>query len=206
MYSPKTLKSNNSFPVLSGTKPININGFSYKNPPPFYLSKKYIEAIANYGEWYFEFASIFHETYKSPNYTADNFMKYFKDYCGIGYEIICYIPKTNNDPMGRWNWTNNEKKDIEIFVANNLSVEVKKTTIIHESLHALQEIDESFKRKISKYPLDLQTPIIERITNKTMVEIVLPKMEFLQCIKKGWTKKQISRHYNVSRQLVNNYF
>lgn len=204
MYSPVIPIAKPNFKPEEILLPENLNGYSYKNPPPQPLRPLYRKAIHEIGEWYFDYAHFFHNSFPRASYTADNFLKFFKENYGIGYIVRAYVPESETDPMGRWHWSEDQTV-IHIYVANNLSQVVQKTTIIHECLHVIQELDFAFTQEILKYPPELHTKIVERVTNKAMAEVVLPVLEYEQCIRKGWTHGQIADYYNVSMGLVKCY-
>jgi hypothetical protein len=197
-----TAKPNFEIPSFRASQ--NLNGFRYKNPPPEELLPVYRKAISENGEWYFDYASFFHNAFPTANYSADNFLKFFKENYGIGYVVHCYRTESATDPIGRWHWSNDQSV-VHIYVAEHLSLQVQKTTVIHECLHVIQELDIPFTLEVLKYPPELHTQIVERITNKAMAEVVLPRAEYQQCLRRGWTNAKIADHYNVSMGLVNCY-
>lgn len=204
MSSHGILTSKPTFKLPTIGPSTNINGYKYKNPIPKELVPLYKQAITENGERYFDLAKLFHDSVDSPDYTADNFMKFFKEIYGIGYEIHRYFPQRPNDPLGRWQWQS-DRKNIDIYVSVDARPVVQKTTIVHECVHVIQEYDQPFTIGLLKYPPELHTLIAERVANKTMAEIVLPHCEYERCIRKGWKHAQIADYYNVSLSLVNNY-
>lgn len=205
MSSHGILTNSPNFKIPMLGPPKNINGYKYKNPIPIELVPLYRQAIVENGERYFDLAGLFHESVSSPEYTADNFMKFFKDCYGIGYEIHRYYPNDPTDPVGRWQWKSTDRKNIDIYVSVDAQPVVQKTTIIHECIHVIQEFDHPFTTNLLKYPPELHTVIAERVANKTMAEIVLPKREYEKCKRLKWTNAKIADYYNVSIGLVKCY-
>jgi hypothetical protein len=162
-------------------------------------------AIRENGSFYFDLCSIFHKNYPLPPYSDKHFMDFLKNEFGISVTVIGFGNRTRTDLRGIWRWDNQDRTAITIKVDSDLKEHVQATTVIHECFHAIQDLDENFKETIASFHPLIQRNIVERITQKSAVEIVLPLAEVRNCRAKKMTNAEIADRYCVSMDIVKNY-
>jgi len=185
--------------------PAVVNGYTYNSKVPDELQGDYNRAIFEHGLFYQDLSDLFHQTYPNPPYSMEHFTDMLKSHFGFSTTIICFTNLQNTDLKGRWKWDDESMRNFTIWVNNNLPDTVRKTTVIHECLHAVQDVDPKFLTMLGAQHVLLRRPLADRIAQKCAVEMVLPRAEYERCMRKGMTSAQIADSYAVSMALVRNY-
>ncbi len=186
-------------------KPTVVNGYCYNTKVPDELQPEYNRAIYDNGSFYLNLCNLFHKNYPLPPYSHRHFIDFLKNEFGISTTIIGFENRTTTDLRGTWSWDGQDRKAITIKVNAVLKDHVQNIPIVHECLHAIQDLDEEFKILIGGFHPLLQRMIVERITQKTAIEVVLPNAEMKRCKHMKMTNAQIADRYCVSMDVVNNF-
>lgn len=208
MYSSQTKTANHSqiqLAQISLYKPTVVNGYCYNTKIPEELQSEYNRAIYENGSFYLELCNLFHRSYPLPPYNDRHFLNFLKNEFGISTTVVGFENRTKTDLRGKWSWDDEDRKAITIKVNTGLKGYVQKATVIHECLHSIQDLDERFKIMIGGFHPLIQRNIVERITQKSVIEIVLPHAEMTKSKHLKMTNAEIADRYDVSMDIVKNF-
>jgi hypothetical protein len=184
---------------LPPKNPTIIDGYCYHRPLPTEFQDILKKAVYVHTGFYKELCELFQSKYEAP-YTASGFLKFMSNQLGIGYEVRGFDDPDEIPVKGFWQW--HDDQNVIIAVKGSLPDEQKKLTVIHECFHVIQELDPSFKAMLLSYPIEIRRSLVEKIAEKSAIELAMPRNEYEQCKRKGFTDGQISSLYDVSISVV----
>lgn len=182
-----------------------VDEYTYDSKIPEEFQHRYNLAIFEHGLFYQDLSDLFHQLYPNPPYSAKHFIDLLKNQFGFSVTVRCFTNIQEIDLKGRWKWDDDSMRNFTVWVNDALPDSAKKLTIIHECLHAVQDIDPNFLTMLGNQPEPLRRSIADRIAEKCAVEIVMPYAEYQQCRRKGWKPAKIADVYCASMSLICNY-
>jgi Zn-dependent peptidase ImmA (M78 family) len=196
----KNLKLQNKVESYS---PTVRDGYNYN----FEIAEEYIPdyrlAVAALGRHYQWLVDAFHTKYPNPPFRWEDFLDFMKDEIGIEVTVKC---NKDGGPdfafAGTWKWDDQKKKAITIYVNSKHPESKRKVSIIHECIHAIQDLDQEFKEELDTYPHSIIVRIADRVAEKTAISVVLPDRLATAEKLNGLNAYQIACKYDVSAELA----
>ena len=185
---------------IQAHNPQIVDGHCYNFAVPKEFLDDYKRAIAEqkgYFEW---LVTAFHEEFPAPPYSYRDFLDFMKHTIGFTATVVGFESPSTTRTSGTWEWGNEEHTSITIYV-NMHEPEVRRTaTVIHECLHAIQDVDLTFHRELERYPKRIRLNVAERISEKTVWDLLLPQKQIRLHKANGRGAAYVATVYSVSRR------
>lgn len=182
--------------------PMQLGKYKYNFAVPAHLQGEYKTVIAHEGHRYDYLAKDFHDSCFGPPYSYQQFLDFMKSRVGISAEVVTFKNSTTYNTAGTFTWDNSRMEACTVFINDSHPACKQKITVIHEVIHAYQDLDYEFKSRLASCHPDLRLVIAERIAEITAVEVAVPTAMVKQDWLNGMDAVAISLKYGVSATLA----
>lgn len=175
-----------------------IDGYSYNFNIPEDSRTFYFKAIADLKDRYSFIVQEFHELHPEPPYVYQDFLHFVADRIGVNTTVKGFENPTIWKTSGTWGWNNEERSQATIRVNIQEPCARQNMTIIHETIHILQDLDLDFQEQLGLVPANTRLRITERVAELTAVQVVMPSEKVQEDKNRGLNTSEIAQKYGVS--------